>query len=83
METTLQTTPPGATHWSCRSMAKAQGVSTAGVQRIWDAHGLKPHRLRTFTLWGDPDFVAKLTDVVGLHLNPPDQALVLCVDEKS
>ena len=80
---TVQTTPPGATHWSCRSMARAQGVSPATVQRIWDAHGLKPHRVRTFKLSRDPAFVAKLTDVVGLYLNPPDQAVVLCVDEKS
>ena len=80
---TLHTTPPGATHWSCRSMARAQGVSPATVQRIWDAHGLKPHRVRTFKLSRDPAFVAKLTDVVGLYLTPPDQAVVLCVDEKS
>jgi transposase len=83
VEATLQTTPSGATHWSCRSMAQAQGVSPASVQRIWDAHGLKPHRVRTFKLSRDPAFVAKLTDVVGLYLNPPDQAVVLCVDEKS
>src|SRR5271168_960539 len=80
---TTQTTPPGETHWSCRSMAKAQGVSPATVQRIWDAHGLKPHLLRTFKLSNDPLFTEKLTDVVGLYLNPPDKALVLCVDEKS
>jgi len=83
VEATLQTTPSGATHWSCRSMAQAQGGSPASVQRIWDAHGLKPHRVRTFKLSRDPAFVAKLTDVVGLYLNPPDQAVVLCVDEKS
>ena len=64
-------------------MVRAQGVSPATVQRIWDAHGLKPHRVRTFKLSRDPAFVAKLTDVVGLYLNPPDQAVVLCVDEKS
>ena len=80
---TTQTTPPGQTHWSCRSMAKAQGVSPASVQRIWNAHGLKPHRVRTFKLSGDPRFTEKLTDVVGLYLNPPEKALVLCVDEKS
>ena len=80
---TLHTTPPDATHWSCRSMARAQGVSPATVQRIWDAHGLKPHRVRTFTCSRHPAFLAKLTDVVGLYLNPPDQAVVLCVDEKS
>jgi len=80
---TTQTTPPGATHWSCRTMAKAQGVSPATVQRIWDAHGLKPHRVRTFKLSNDPRFTEKLTDVVGLYLNPPEKAIVLCVDEKS
>ena len=80
---TLQTTPPNATHWSCRLMAKAQGVSPATVQRIWDAHGLKPHRVKTFKLSKDPHFVEKLTDVVGLYMNPPEKAVVLCVDEKS
>jgi transposase len=80
---TTTTTPPGETHWSCRSMAKAQGVSPATVQRIWDAHGLKPHLQRSFKLSNDPRFTEKLTDVVGLYLNPPEKALVLCVDEKS
>ena len=83
VEATLHTTPPGATHWSCRSMARAQGVSPATVQRIWDAHGLKPHQVKTFKLSNDPRFVEKLTDVVGLYLNPPERAVVLCVDEKS
>jgi transposase len=83
VQATTQTTPPGQTHWSCRSMAKAQGLSPASVQRIWDAHGLKPHRIRTFKLSNDPCFTEKLTDVVGLYLNPPEKALVLCVDEKS
>ncbi len=64
-------------------MAKAQGVSPATVQRIWDAHGLQPHRVRAFKLSNDPKFTEKLTDVVGLYLNPPEKALVLCVDEKS
>jgi transposase len=64
-------------------MAKAQGVSPATVQRIWDAHGLKPHLTRSFKLSNDPRFTEKLTDVVGLYLNPPEKALVLCVDEKS
>ena len=64
-------------------MAKAQGVSAATVQRIWDAHGLKPHLVKTFKLSKDPHFVDKLTDVVGLYMNPPDRAVVLCVDEKS
>ena len=64
-------------------MAKAQGVSPATVQRIWDAHNLKPHRVQTFKLSNDERFVEKLTDVVGLYLNPPEKAIVLCVDEKS
>lgn len=64
-------------------MARAQGVSAATVQRIWNAHGLQPHRVKTFKVSRDPRFVEKLTDVVGLYLNPPDKALVLCVDEKS
>jgi transposase len=83
VEATLHSTPPGATHWSCRTMAAAQGVSPATVQRIWDAHGLAPHRVRAFKLSRDPRFSEKLTDVVGLYLDPPDKALVLCVDEKS
>ena len=83
VQATTQTAPPGETHWSCRSMAKAQGVSPATVQRIWDAHGLQPHRVRTFKISNDPLFTEKLTDVVGLYLNPPEKALVLCVDEKS
>jgi len=83
VEATLHTKPKAATHWSCRTMAKAQGVSPATVQRIWDAHGLQPHRVKTFKLSRDPKFVEKLTDVVGLYLNPPDKAVVLCVDEKS
>ncbi|MHB8491735.1 MAG: IS630 family transposase [Solirubrobacteraceae bacterium] len=83
VKATTQTTPTAETHWSCRSMAKAQGVSAATVQRIWDAHCLKPHRVRSFKLSGDPLFTEKLTDVVGLYLNPPEKALVLCVDEKS
>lgn len=83
IEATTQTTPVGATHWSCRTMAKAQGVSPATVQRIWEANGLQPHRVKTFKLSKDKRFVEKLTDVVGLYLNPPDKAVVLCVDEKS
>ncbi len=69
VHSTLHETPPGATHWSCRSMAKAAGVSRSTVQRIWDAHGLQPHRVTTFKLSTDPAFVEKLTDVVGLYLN--------------
>ncbi len=83
VKATTQTTPPAATHWSCRTLARAQGVSPATVRRIWDAHGLQPHRTRTFTLSTDTRFVEKLTDVVGLYLHPPDKAIVLCVDEKS
>lgn len=83
VEATLHTTPPAATHWSTRSMAKAQGLCEASVRRIWQAHNLKPHLIETFKLSRDKNFVEKLTDVVGLYLNPPDKALVLCVDEKS
>jgi len=83
VKATLNSSPPGATHWSCRSMAKAQGVSHATVQRIWDAHGLQPHRVKTFKLSRDKRFEEKLTDVVGLYMDPPDKAIVLCVDEKS
>src|ERR671918_1455154 len=80
---TLHTTPRGATHWSIRTMAQAQGISRMAVQRIWDRHGLKPHLTKPFKLSGDKRFIEKLYDVVGLYLNPPDKALVLCVDEKS
>jgi transposase len=83
VEATLKTRPKGATHWSCRTMARAHHVSPATIQRIWDAHGLQPHRVKTFKLSRDQRFVEKLTDVVGLYLNPPDKAVVLCVDEKS
>ena len=83
VEATLHTTPPDATHWSTRTMAAAQGVSEATVRRIWHQHRLKPHRTKTFKLSRDKQFVEKLCDVVGLYLNPPDKALVLCVDEKS
>jgi transposase len=80
---TLTEKPPGETHWSCRSMAEAAGVSPATVQRIWSARGLKPHRVDTFKLSTDPLFEEKLVDVVGLYLNPPEKAIVLCMDEKS
>ena len=83
VQATLHTTPRGATHWSIRTMAKAQGLSRMAVQRIWDRHGLKPHLTKTFKLSRDKHFVEKLYDVVGLYLNPPAKALVLCVDEKS
>ena len=80
---TLETKPKGMTHWSCRTMAQAQGVSKNTVHRLWNLHNLKPHLSRTFKLSRDPKFVEKLTDVVGLYLNPPEKAIVLCVDEKS
>lgn len=83
VETTLQTTHPGATQWSTRTLAEKLGVSHSSVARIWNAHGLQPHRTKTFKLSKDKRFVEKLTDVVGLYLNPPDKTLVLCVDEKS
>jgi len=83
VEATLHSTPANATHWSTRSMAKAQGLSEASVRRIWKQHHLKPHLLESFKLSHDPRFVEKLQDIVGLYLNPPDKALVLCVDEKS
>ncbi len=82
VKATLHTRPRDATHWSVRTMARAQRVSPATVQRIWQAHGLQPHRSETFKLSRDPDFVRKLRDVIGLYLDPPDKALVLCVDEK-
>ena len=75
--------PAGQTHWSCRTMAEAVGVSKDTVQRVWSARGLKPHRVETFKLSNDPRFDEKLVDVVGLYLNPPDKAIVLCADEKS
>ena len=76
--------PPGeATHWTGRAMAKAAGISLRSVQRIWAAHGLQPHRVRTFKLSSDPKFAAKVQDVIGLYINPPEHALVLSVDEKS
>jgi len=83
VEATLHTTPRGATHWSTRTLAKAQGLSHVMVHRIWKQHGLQPHRVETFKLSKDPKFVEKLRDVVGLYLDPPDKALVLSVDEKS
>jgi transposase len=83
IQATLQSRPVGATQWSCRTMAEQQGVSKATISRIWQSHGLKPHRTKAFKLSRDPKFLEKLTDVVGLYLNPPDKALVLCVDEKS
>jgi len=80
---TQESKPEGQTHWSCRTTAKATGVSAATVQRVWSARGLKPHRVETFKLSNDKRFEEKLVDVVGLYLNPPDKAVVLCLDEKS
>lgn len=80
---TTQETPDDATHWSTRTMAKAIGVSKATVNRIWQAHGLKPHLVKTFKVSNDPHFVEKVRDVVGLYLDPPENALVLSCDEKS
>jgi transposase len=80
---TLHEKPAGETHWSCRSMARAHDVSSATVQRIWSARGLQPHRVQTFKLSNDKRFEEKLVDVVGLYLNPPEKAVVLCMDEKS
>jgi transposase len=80
---TLAGPPSNATHWTGAAMAKAAGISVSSVQRIWRAHGLQPHRVRQFKLSTDPQFVAKLRDIVGLYVNPPDHAVVLSVDEKS
>jgi transposase len=80
---TLHEKPPGGTHWSVRKLAKAVGLSHSSVQRIWAAHGLKPHLTKTFKLSNDPQFSEKVQDIVGLYLDPPDKALILCVDEKS
>lgn len=83
IEATLHTKPTAATHWSVRTMAHAQGISPATVQRIWKQHGLKPHLIKSFKISRDKHFIEKLYDVVGLYLNPPVKSLVLCVDEKS
>jgi transposase len=80
---TLEETPRDATHWSTRSMAQASGMSQSAVSRIWRAFGLKPHLVDSFKLSPDPQFIDKVRDIVGLYLNPPDAAVVLCVDEKS
>ena len=83
IDATLLSKPKGSTHWSCRTMAVSQGISKSTVSNVWRSHNLKPHLTKTFKLSRDPKFLAKLTDVVGLYLNPPDKAIVLCVDEKS
>lgn len=80
---TLETMPRDATHWSTRAMAQASGLSQSAISRIWRAFGLQPHRTETFKLSQDPLFIEKVRDIVGLYLNPPDKALVLCVDEKA
>ena len=80
---TLESTPPQATHWSTRSMARATKLSRSTVSRIWRAFGLQPHRVENFKLSSDPFFVEKVRDLVGLYMNPPDHAVVVCVDEKS
>jgi|SRR5665213_3306811 transposase len=80
---TLAGPPAAASHWTGTAMAKAAGISVSSVQRIWRAHGLQPHRVRHFKLSNDPRFAAKLKDIVGLYVNPPDHAIVLSVDEKS
>ena len=83
IEKTTQSTPANATHWSTRTMAREMGISKASVSRIWRASGLKPHRVESFKVSNDPNFADKLEAIVGLYLNPPEHALVLCVDEKS
>ena len=80
---TLEETPRNASHWSTRSMAEATGLSQSAISRIWRAFSLQPHRMETFKLSNDPLFVSKVRDIVGLYMDPPDKALVLCVDEKS
>jgi transposase len=80
---TTTETPPAATHWTARAMARAVGIAASSVQKVWQAHGLKPHLVRRFKLSNDPAFAEKLVDIVGLYVNPPDRALVLAVDEKS
>src|SRR5450432_3028698 len=83
VEKTVKERPANATHWSVRSMAEEMGISHTSVQRIWAEHGLKPHLVRSFKISNDPDFVAKVEDIVGLYVDPPEKALVLSVDEKS
>lgn len=80
---TTQTKPADSTHWSSRQLAAATGVSASTIRRVWHAHGLKPYRIETFKVSRDPRFIEKLEDIVGLHLNPLEHALVLCCDEKS
>ena len=83
IDRTLHTKPPGATHWSTRTLAREMGVSNATVARIWESHRIQPHRERSFKLSRDPEFNEKVRDVVGLYMNPPDKAIVICGDEKN
>jgi len=83
VEATIKTTPRDATHWSVRTMAASQKVSSATVQRIWKKHKLQPHRVESFKFSNDPEFAPKVRDIVGLYMNPPDKAIILSVDEKS
>jgi len=83
IETTLRTKPRGATHWSTRALAREVGVSRATVNRVWRSHRIQPHRERSFKLSKDPEFNERVTDVVGLYMDPPDKAVVICVDEKT
>jgi transposase len=83
LDTTLKTRPPDATHWSVRALARQVGVSRMMVQRVWQRYDIQPHRVEKFKLSNDPHFEEKVRDIVGLYLDPPDRALVLCVDEKS
>lgn len=83
VDATLHSKPANATHWSVRLMAEAQGVSRMAVHRIWRKYNLKPHLIKTFKISNDPNFVEKVKEIVGLYLNPPDKAMVLCIDEKS
>ncbi|CCG42741.1 IS630 family transposase [Magnetospirillum molischianum] len=83
IQKTLETTPPDATHWSVRTMARAAQVAPSTVHKVWRAFGLQPHRAETFKLSTDPQFIEKVRDIVGLYLNPPERAIVLCVDEKT
>lgn len=83
IEATLHSTPAEATHWSVRTMAEAQKISRMAVHRVWKKYNIKPHKVKTFKISNDPNFVEKVKDIVGLYLNPPDRALVLSVDEKS
>lgn len=83
IQKTLDSTPKGATHWSVRTMAKTTGISKSTIQRVWSTFGIKPHQTKSFKLSTDPFFIEKVVDIVGLYLNPPANAMVLCVDEKS